>query len=405
MKIIGLDKDNFKGIGYLMFNGFWQDEKGFWNYDGKEDPNERHNRHLDISEENGLIKDGKFTVQFGVIFGTFTCFNQNMTSLRGAPIKCDEFVFKYNKTEIIDYLPSAKRYDLSVNSIRKINFCFDKEAEIISLEGNPNLSSFHGFPQNLYGLNIAGCGFTSFEGISNVTEYLRIENNVTGSLKGLENLNLRYLCADSCALETLEYCPHIREEAEFKYNNLKNLKGIKGEIVKNLSFDNNLNLKSLEGGENLKTKEYLLRNTSLISLEHINKNVTEIICTSSFLESVSFEKGHQDIKIQFSNCESINMYEFFKMGFDKDSLIYPTEGQKNQFKYRNVMEGTHRHPISSMTENEYYNDLFKYITGITHTSGKEKILETIESIVWFGLTKKVVVNYLASFRSISKYNM
>jgi hypothetical protein len=414
----GVTYENYRGIGYLMYLGFEQDEETEeWHYRGEKD-------QVKIEEDFGLVSNGKFNIKFGSVPITFDCTRLGLTSLQGAPTYCSNFICDYNNITVVDHLPIAENYSLKNCEIERFDADFPDEVKRLNLEGNRKLSSFDHFPKVVETLIIKSCNYSSLEDVPDVQMYLYIGYNPLQSLKGLEKLKVVHLSADGCNLKSLEYCPFVLLWGNFSNNRLENLKGIRGSFADRLTIDNNPNLKSLEGICQIFSRTLIAYDTGLETLEHINilSEIQNIeLSNNKNLKSIYFEQT-KPVKMGIRNCPNINMYEFFKMGLTSNSFgtvdTGYTKGQSIQINYHDTVSVNKGDVVTVLgwTEEEFYEDMFKYLTTskskiFTNMArvddSKESIVKDLTEIVWYGNndTLESVRNYVQSLKSTIKYNL
>lgn len=399
--IKGVTENNYKGIGFLMFKGFKQDENGKWNYNSFED--------IEIIDGLGLIENGSFTVEFGHVEGTFKCSNVELKSLKGAPTSCDVFVCSRVGLEEIDFVPIAKSYWFEGNNISKISYPFPEKVEAIRLYDNP-LSSFDNFPKEMEDLFIINCKFTSLEGVPIVRRYFSCSSNDIKSLKGFKSSKVHSFEASSCSLESLEYCPIIADNCDFHDNKLKSLKGLKGlrnisrEDIRDANFSNNEDLESFEGVENIAFGKVNISDTGITTLEHLNKWTKGIYAyKAEKLVNVDFNPYYKGEVSATFEAPIMNMHSFFRAGFSMDNIKSIPRGQMLNATFIDSLINLDGLKIEDVTEDQYFDELFKHIEN--SSSNREKVIEDLNEITWYGSSKDLVNNYVNSSVSVIKYNL
>jgi len=411
----GVTSDNYRGIGFLMSMGFEQDEDGKWNYFKTEGNHRqgRHDSHLTIEKDWGLITDGKFNVKFGIIHIEFDCSRLGLTSLIGAPDECKSFTCNYNNIKVLDFIPKAENYNIRDCNIEKITCDFPLEGVTrLNISDNIHLNSFKHFPSNVEQLFLNYCGFTSLEGCPEVSLYLHITGNPISVLKGLENQTVAYLEADYCKLINLEYCPIIIMGANFSNTSLKNLNGLKGLCAEKILLNNCSVLESLES-DNIKISPNTIdvSGSNIKTLEHIHSTIKTLKAYNcQNLENVYFKHDNiSKFEIKLSG-NKINMYTFFKLDVLKyysDNQFDFTLGQKKVLNYHKTVSAHAGDVITEIgwDENHYYRDMFKFFQR--PGTNPEDVIRDINEITWYGNSEilKDIRTYSKSASSVVKFNL
>jgi len=172
----------------------------------------------DVSLYSKLIK--QFPFKFGVIIGSFYCFNNYLESLKNSPDKVNgNFNCSYNNLTSLEHCSQiiGGDFDCSKNNLTSLEYC----PEVINGDFNcskNNLTSLEHCPEVIHG------SFDCFN------------NNLT-SLEGCtEAINGSFNCSNN-NLTSLEYCPQkVSGSFNCAFNDLTSLKHCPEKIYDELDF-------------------------------------------------------------------------------------------------------------------------------------------------------------------------
>lgn len=394
--IIGLNEDNYRGIGYLMFLGFVQDSEGRWCLNTDEDTEE-----VIIKDEYNLVKDGKFVVEFGNVDAIFNCDRLNLTSLIGAPTKCLIFRASYNNIEVLDYVPEANTYNLSYNKISSITYKFPNYIDNLFINSN-KLSNFDNFPKSINTLQISNCEFKDLTNCPEILTSLNVSTNKLTSLIGSENNTLLYFDISDNIISNLDYCPNIIMTLRASRTNIKNLKGLKGFCAENINLDNCENLESLYSENVIKTKTLNISRSSIKSFSNIGKEVKYIraIKCNNLIDVYIEDAKNKNIRISGDN---ICMYSYSKVNYNKDTIVNKTKNQERQLffiKYGNDIN------FKDIDKNTYYDKLFEYSIR-HHETRKAETVDMLKDLIWDDTVDNIdnIKSFIKSYLVVDKFKL
>lgn len=239
----------------------------------------------DVDISNRKLKE--FPIKIRNVEGAFSCANNELTSLIGAPEHIsDLFLCQYNNLTKIDYLPEVG-LNIQLNNNQLITLEGMPEKINASLfVNNNNLTNLKGGPKQIGAEHFYFCQhnkLTSLEGCSEIVGSLYCQyNKLTNLKKGPEKVNS--LICNHNQLTSLEGIPKEINYLDASNNNLTSLKELNGTKIKEIRA--NLN--------NITT----LKNCPIVERYELNDNpINEILQIISDHKTVGMDRSSENYLI------------------------------------------------------------------------------------------------------------
>lgn len=156
-----------------------------------------------------FVKNGKLTVKFKSVKGTFNCNNLGLTTLEGCPQSVSEFLCSGNNLTSLQYCPSEIRLAIKCldnqltnldylpekchrvycghNNIKSLSSNTCKKMYTLDCSYNP-LTTFEGINYELYNIDCNHCEINSFAGLPPEMKILRCDFNKLESITDLPKI-------------------------------------------------------------------------------------------------------------------------------------------------------------------------------------------------------------------------
>ena len=201
------------------------------------------NRSWKVNPETGLVDvTGNFNcsgkkrmtdfkgVRFGHVSGNFSCYNNSLASLEGAPQRVDgDFNCAFNRLTSLEGAPNkvGGKFDCSDNMLTSLEGA--PQSGLASLVcSNNQLTSLKGAPRKVtdsyFVLDCSNNRITSLKGTPSKTRWLNCSNNQLTTLNGAPS-KIDWLNCSNNQLTTLEGAPEFVRDFNCSHNLLTSFKG------------------------------------------------------------------------------------------------------------------------------------------------------------------------------------
>lgn len=261
--IRGKDPKDTINIGKKALIRKWLDEIGINNYSINEDYSIDVKGNVDISKR-GIEELPEF-IKFGIIYGNFYSYKNNLISLRGFPNEVTYSLICFsNKLTSLEFAPKK---------VGHLNCSYNK---LTSLEFLPEITSG--------GIDCSYNRLTSIEGCPSVLKrgFDCSHNRLTSLKGGPKRIKTGFYDCSHNRLTSLRYAPSkVEEHFSCKKNKIKSLRGLKATIDGHFDCRNNeitdLNNVSLTVGRNFECYNNPTKFTSEYVKEHIKVGKRAIV--------------------------------------------------------------------------------------------------------------------------------